>query len=873
MTPISPIDASEQPSREGENIAFEVLGVCQAANRRLRVRRARFSALIARDIEHSLRNLVEPNKAESDAVDVRMELDMRIGFAFTRFQTTRWRSKFEIADQEQKEPISYGPCQFPTLGFVVDQYWKHEHFKSEEFFYLSLQVRKDELNCDFSWIRKRLFDRLSCFIIYETLFKNHTTAQVIKVEKNPKRKFRPFPLTTVELQKAMSRKLHISSHDTMAIAERLYQAGYLSYPRTETDRFPANFDFSTLIQQQTASQQWGEYANKLLTGDAFVTPKAGQHDDASHPPIHPTKFVDTLQGADAAIYEFVVRHFLACCSQDALGHETLVEVAVGQELFFARGLAIQAYNFLEVYPYQKWSDENIPNFILGEMVPITKLMMDQGMTTAPPLLTEADLIQLMHQNGIGTDATIAEHIATILARKYVEKKGTRMEFVPTKLGEALVAGYNFIGYRRLNQPQLRAALEADLKRICLRQVTKDIVLAQQVQDYKTFFRDIKTKVGSLDRALALYFPLSGSTIVSERPNFSKCGTCGRLMAHRQGLNETNFLFCATCNQSHRLPGGTLSASLPFSPDSPNRPSNFACPICHFQVIAVTSRLGKEFIVCPSCYANPPPVVKAQIGDLENMPCYKCTFATCPLRGGTVAFDNLPLRSCPSCSSNMIIRQAKNGQFMLACTNYPACSKKLFFPTQYIKDVKPTATACPTCTKRPSFLAEFYYTDQEVFRDGIEKDVSCVMGCTGCRIKPLLDEATGGFAAWELAKAAPAPPRPAAKPTAAGIAKHATAKATRATGSKMTGHQALPKSSAAAKKSAFAKRTSTASGTAAKSTGAYAKPSNAKYPAKPTSSYGSYGAAAHANPPGQVTMHRQPKLAAAASHSNPFLKHK
>lgn len=344
------------------------------------MRRARFSALIARDIEHSLRNLTDPNKAESDAVDVRMELDLRIGFAFTRFQTSRWRYKYEF--QTDATTISYGPCQFPTLGFVVDQYWKHMHFKPESFWHLDLEVVKDGAKAAMTWRRVRLFDYLACLIIYENLLEN-TDCQVVKVDKRPATKYRPFPLTTVELQKCLSKWLHIPSQETMNIAERLYQAGFISYPRTETNKFPPNFDFHTLIQEQTQSTTWGDYATQLLDPEFFRVPKAGTSDDASHPPIHPLKFADSLNGRDAQVYEFIVRHYLACCSQDALGHETVVEVSIGPEIFGCTGLAIQALNFLEIYRYQKWSDSSIPNFVLGEMVTPTKLVMEEGKLQRP----------------------------------------------------------------------------------------------------------------------------------------------------------------------------------------------------------------------------------------------------------------------------------------------------------------------------------------------------------------------------------------------------------------------------------------------------------------------------------------------------------
>lgn len=88
-----------------------------SGNPRLRVKRARFSALIPRDIFGALQTLREPDKAQSDAVEARSEIDLRLGASFTRWQTLRFRERFE----GMTRMLSYGPCQFPTLGFVVDR--------------------------------------------------------------------------------------------------------------------------------------------------------------------------------------------------------------------------------------------------------------------------------------------------------------------------------------------------------------------------------------------------------------------------------------------------------------------------------------------------------------------------------------------------------------------------------------------------------------------------------------------------------------------------------------------------------------------------------------------------------------------------------
>lgn len=117
--------------REGENIGFEVISVCTAINPRLQVLRAKFSEITKQAVFNAMNNLVQPDKRVSDAVDVRQELDLRIGAAFTRFQTLRLTRKFPVALADRL--ISYGSCQFPTLGFVVERYKSIQDFVREDF--------------------------------------------------------------------------------------------------------------------------------------------------------------------------------------------------------------------------------------------------------------------------------------------------------------------------------------------------------------------------------------------------------------------------------------------------------------------------------------------------------------------------------------------------------------------------------------------------------------------------------------------------------------------------------------------------------------------------------------------------------------------
>jgi DNA topoisomerase-3 len=195
-------------------------------------------------------------------------------------------------------------------------------------------------------------------------------------------------------------------------------------------------------------------------------PRKGQLDDKAHPPIHPVKFpadYNQLEPNEKRVYELLVRRFLACVSVDAKGQETVACIEQGDEKFNTKGLIIDDIGYLEVYTYEKWNANHIPDLRSGEDFIPSEINLKTGSTSAPNFLTESELITLMDKNGIGTDATIHEHIKTIQDRCYATFTGGF--FKPTLIGTCLIKTYEAIGIE-IYKPYLRAQMEKDMKNVC-----------------------------------------------------------------------------------------------------------------------------------------------------------------------------------------------------------------------------------------------------------------------------------------------------------------------------------------------------------------------------------------------------------------------
>lgn len=276
------------------------------------------------------------------------------------------------------------------------------------------------------------------------------------------------PLNTLEMQKRTCGKLRQSPEQVMKLAEELYQTGFISYPRTETDSFPPDLNLREIVDEHQQDARWGAYATHLLQSGEMRAPRTGNHNDNAHPPIYPTKWSageNSWCAAKAALYEFIVRHFLACVSPDAAGDHTLVSAVVACEHFTASGLMIREMGYLNIYDcgpatpgaprfahsYDRWGGGNggsLPAYRPGETFQPTALTLEVGRTRAPELLTETELLTLMDRHGIGTDATQAAHISKVCNDRGYARKQQDGRLEPTLFGEALVAAYDRVGMVR-----------------------------------------------------------------------------------------------------------------------------------------------------------------------------------------------------------------------------------------------------------------------------------------------------------------------------------------------------------------------------------------------------------------------------------------
>ncbi|KAL5006758.1 hypothetical protein ScPMuIL_015564 [Solemya velum] len=627
--------------KEGENICFEVIDcVDPVMNRssRQNIFRARFSAITDTDIKAAMNKLVAPNKNEALSVDARQELDLRIGCAFTRYQTKYFQGKYGDLDSTL---ISYGPCQTPTLGFCVDRHDRIQSFKPEAYWIIQVQVdHPNGKTVYLDWDRVRIFDKEVCQM-FVNMIKSSDTARVMNIVQKEKSKSRPQALNTVEMLRMASSGLGIGPQRTMQIAERLYTQGYISYPRTETTQYPENFDLVGTLRQQKSSPNWGSYVRELLEA-GIQKPRKGS-DAGDHPPITPMKLAteSDFDHESWRLYDFITRYFIATLSPDCKYLQTVVSFEIGPEKFSVTGRVLLDPGYTAVMTWQSLSDdEELPEFKRNQQCNVHKVEMLERQTSPPDYLTESELITLMEKNGIGTDASIPVHINNICERNYVSIISGR-KLKPTPLGIVLVHGYQKID-PDLVLSTMRSAVEKQLNLIAHGKADFNAVLDHGINIFHSKYKYFVENIQGMDELFEVTF----SSLAASGKPLSRCGKCRRYMKFVQA--KPSRLHCASCDETYSLPqNGSIKLY-----------KELKCPLDDFELVLwTTGSRGKTYPLCPYCYNNPP------FKDMrKGMGCNECTHPTCQhgkLQNG--------VSECIECEFGVLILDLTSGpKWRMAC---------------------------------------------------------------------------------------------------------------------------------------------------------------------------------------------------------------
>ncbi len=427
------------PDREGEAISWHILEILKnkkALKADIAVERVVFNAITKSAI---LSAIESPREIDTDLVEAylaRNSLDYLMGFNISPVLWQRLRGAAKSA----------GRVQSPALRLVVDREIEIEKFKSEEYWTISADFIDE--NDNIVQANLSLFDqqKVEKFSFQNSEEANITASDLEKKEyqvtsvTSQKRNRNPYaPFTTSTLQQSASTNLKISPRDVMSTAQKLYEAGLITYMRTDGIEM-ASEGIASARKQISSS-----LGDDFLPEKPRVFKNKAKNAQEAHECIRPTDFsqtpekAKTLNKSELDLYTLIWRRALASQSRAAevLQTTVLISSSCNSAQFRLSGQVVTFEGHLKIFQDAKKEDEEkrIPNLKEKSKVKLEKVNREQHFTEPPPRFNEASLIKRLEEEGIGRPSTYASIISKIQERNYVKKDKNRL--VPEDTGRLL----------------------------------------------------------------------------------------------------------------------------------------------------------------------------------------------------------------------------------------------------------------------------------------------------------------------------------------------------------------------------------------------------------------------------------------------------
>ncbi|HEY5601464.1 MAG TPA: type I DNA topoisomerase, partial [Patescibacteria group bacterium] len=431
------------PDREGEAISWHLLKLAQDKDKGKKAKvgenskpvvyqRVTFHEITSQAVKEAFDLAHDLDHHLIDAQQARRVLDRLVGYQIS-----------PILWKKIKRGLSAGRVQSVALRLIVEREREIEIFKQVEFWKLEAILKKETngTNEFSSWLIEKENKKL--------IPKNKKeTDQILKdlgdsiykvgkvVKKEVKRNSTP-PFTTSTLQQAASSKFGFPARTTMSLAQNLYEEGLITYHRTDS------VNLAEIALGQIRKFIGSEFGPGYLPKVAKKYKTRSKLAQEAHEAIRPTKTevtsdkLQVISDKHKKLYDLIWKKTVASQMNEAIFDQTSVDVLAKDYTFRATGQVIKFDGWLKVYGVEddedkKEDEKSLPELTEGEILDLVSLNPTQHFTEPPPRYTEATLIKILEQNGIGRPSTYAPIISTILDRYYVEREERKLK--PTTLG-------------------------------------------------------------------------------------------------------------------------------------------------------------------------------------------------------------------------------------------------------------------------------------------------------------------------------------------------------------------------------------------------------------------------------------------------------
>lgn len=620
----SEVILATDPDREGEAIAWHIKEAIGLKN----PKRIVFNEVTEGAIKEAIKN---PRAIDEDlrlAQEARRVLDRLFGYDLSA-----------LIWQKVRYGLSAGRVQSPALRILVEREKEIRAFIPEKFWIIEADFKtKNNQLISFKCREEPKTAEQAQEIVAAA---QKAKWQIGKIDETEAKRSPRAPFTTSTLQQVASSRLGYAPSNTMRLAQKLYEAGHITYMRTDSVNLSqtALNDIAATIKKDFGTDYFSPRNYKTKS-------KTAQEAHEAIRPTHPSLKSAGNSPQEKKLYQLIWQRAISSQMADAKILRTKVTAEADDKKipnFETNGSHILFDGWLKADPAARGEDVDLPK--LSEKEPLTLETIDAiGKETEPPRrYTEAGLVKELEKRGIGRPSTYATIIKTIQDRGYVVKENKSL--IPTDTGE-VVSDFLSNNFHSYISDSFTAQMEDELDGIASGE-------RDYVKTLKDFYEPFKKEIDNKKTIKKI-------TDLGPAPDEIKCPTCGGPMIIKLAKNG-KFYSCLKfpdCVGALTLEGKELVGP---------KETGEKCPDCERPLVEREGRFGR-FVAC------------------SNYP--KCRYVK---KDASLNGDNQPGNTgigCPVCQQGTMTQKRGRFGFFYGCSNYPKCKN--------ITKTKPTGKICPSC---------------------------------------------------------------------------------------------------------------------------------------------------------------------------------
>jgi len=568
---------------EGQIIAYNILRfICNTEQ----AKSMRFSTLTTTDLIAAYENMTEDLEWNMiNAGITRHVLDYYYGINITRALTLalqkHMKSRFQI--------VSTGRVQAPTLNLLLDKEKQIRKFQSLPYWQIQLKTRIHGVEVVALHSKDQFWDETEAQQIVTKC--TGQTPIVRDIQNKMLRHQPPTPFNLTDLQTEAYRQFRFAPDRTLSIAQRLYTNGFISYPRTSSQKLPAQINYRRILQALTTLHSYQLIASHLLQTPQLI-PREGKKQDPAHIAIYPTHEPPrkSPRGQTAKLYDLICKRFLATFMEAAIREKRIMTITLQNELFTATGIQTRQEGWYRAYhPYVHQDDTVLPEVTEGQKLQHLNLRVLAKETRPPARYTQASLIRALETQGLGTRSTRSAILRTLYNRNYLQGN-----IQITQLGEAVIEILQTF-CPPLVSIQLTREFEEKMDQVYNGTIQKEEVIQEAEQVLGEILHEFQRREDEIGVKLTATYHNTRDTnvIVGTCP---QCGHQLRIIYSKK--THKRFVGCEGYFQ------GVCSFSAPIPQRQQIHPTTRQCKLCGYPIVKIQNpRKSRPWYLCINSHCS------------------------------------------------------------------------------------------------------------------------------------------------------------------------------------------------------------------------------------------------------------------------------